>query len=127
MKPRKRSKPTRARKPALKKDLVTLLLDINRRWLSSLDPAVLLPEIVSYTRSFFGVSDVTLLMLDHEGYVSETNATNVFMVKNGIVLTPHGDSCLPGICFQLLSFCFSVNGFFGNHFIHEGSDKSAHD
>lgn len=48
------------------------------------------------------------LMLDHEGYVSETNATNVFMVKNGIVLTPHGDSCLPGICFQLLSFCFYV-------------------
>ena len=36
------------------------------------------------------------LMLDQDGFVSETNATNVFMVKNGIVLTPHGDSCLPG-------------------------------
>ena len=37
------------------------------------------------------------LMLDHEGFVSETNATNVFMVKHGVVLTPHADSCLPGI------------------------------
>lgn len=36
------------------------------------------------------------LMLDGEGFVSETNATNVFMVKDGVVLTPHGDYCLPG-------------------------------
>lgn len=36
------------------------------------------------------------LMLDLEGFVSETNATNVFMVKNGVVHTPTGDSCLPG-------------------------------
>ena len=43
------------------------------------------------------------LMLDHEGFVSETNATNVFMVKNGIVLTPHGDSCLPGT--QPILYC----------------------
>ncbi|MDA1193231.1 MAG: aminotransferase class IV, partial [Candidatus Poribacteria bacterium] len=37
------------------------------------------------------------IMLDLYGYVSETNATNVFVVKKGIVLTPHADSCLPGI------------------------------
>lgn len=37
------------------------------------------------------------LMLDTEGFVSETNACNVFMVKNGVVLTPHADFCLPGI------------------------------
>lgn len=66
-KPRKSSKAAGARKPAARKDLSTLLLDINKRWLSSLDPAVLLPEIVDLTRSFFGVSDTTLLMLDHEG------------------------------------------------------------
>ena len=36
------------------------------------------------------------LMLDLEGFVSETNATNIFLVKNGIVLTPTADSCLPG-------------------------------
>jgi branched-chain amino acid aminotransferase len=37
------------------------------------------------------------LMLDVSGFVSETNDTNVFMVKNGVVTTPHADSCLPGI------------------------------
>lgn len=37
------------------------------------------------------------IMLDVEGYVSETNATNIFMVDNGVLLTPHADHCLPGI------------------------------
>jgi branched-chain amino acid aminotransferase len=37
------------------------------------------------------------LMLDLNGFVSETNDTNVFLVKDGIVMTPHADSCLPGI------------------------------
>lgn len=37
------------------------------------------------------------LMLDIEGYVSETNATNVFVVKKGALLTPETGSCLPGI------------------------------
>lgn len=37
------------------------------------------------------------IMLDVEGYVSETNATNIFMVDNGLLLTPHADHCLPGI------------------------------
>jgi branched-subunit amino acid aminotransferase/4-amino-4-deoxychorismate lyase len=37
-------------------------------------------------------------MLDIDGYVSETNATNIFMVdEDGILLTPHADHCLPGI------------------------------
>lgn len=42
-----------------------------------------------------GVDDA--IMLDIHGYVSETNATNIFLVKRGAVLTPHADSCLPGI------------------------------
>ncbi|KAL5138781.1 Branched-chain-amino-acid aminotransferase-like protein 2 [Glycine soja] len=37
------------------------------------------------------------IMLDKDGYVSETNATNMFIVKRGAVLTPHADYCLPGI------------------------------
>ncbi|KAI4983551.1 hypothetical protein ZWY2020_025417 [Hordeum vulgare] len=37
------------------------------------------------------------IMLDQDGFVSETNATNIFMVKKGIVLTPHADYCLPGV------------------------------
>ena len=42
-----------------------------------------------------GVDDA--IMLDVHGFVSETNATNMFIVKRGQVLTPHADSCLPGI------------------------------
>lgn len=37
------------------------------------------------------------LMLDMDGFVAETNATNVFLVKNGVLKTPHADACLPGI------------------------------
>ena len=36
-------------------------------------------------------------MLDLNGFVAETNATNIFMIKNGAVFTPFADSCLPGI------------------------------
>ncbi len=42
-----------------------------------------------------GVDDA--LMLDLHGFVSETNATNVFAVKDGQLLTPRADSCLPGV------------------------------
>jgi len=37
------------------------------------------------------------IMLDNHGFVSETNATNIFMVKKNLLLTPNADSCLPGI------------------------------
>ena len=40
------------------------------------------------------------LMLDNYGFVAETNATNLFMVKNGRLLTPFADACLPGITRQ---------------------------
>lgn len=42
-----------------------------------------------------GVEDA--LMLDINGFAAETNATNIFFIKKGLVLTPHADACLPGI------------------------------
>ncbi len=42
-----------------------------------------------------GVDDA--VMLDLEGYLAETNATNIFLVRQGSLLTPHADYCLPGI------------------------------
>jgi branched-chain amino acid aminotransferase group I len=42
-----------------------------------------------------GVDDA--LMLDLQGFVAETNATNVFLVRGGALVTPHADACLPGI------------------------------
>ena len=42
-----------------------------------------------------GVDDA--LMLDLDGFVAETNATNVFLVRNGRLETPHTHACLPGV------------------------------
>lgn len=37
------------------------------------------------------------LMLDEHGFASELNGTNIFMVRDNILYTPHADACLPGI------------------------------
>ena len=51
------------------------------------------------------------VMLDVDGFVSETNATNLFMIKNGAVLTPHADACLPGITRQtVMDLCKGALG-----------------
>lgn len=42
-----------------------------------------------------GVDDA--IMLDLDGFVAETNATNIFMIKNDVVYTPFAKACLPGI------------------------------
>ena len=42
------------------------------------------------------------IMLDIQGFVSETNDTNLFVVRKGVVLTPLADSCLPGITRQMV-------------------------
>jgi len=42
------------------------------------------------------------VMLDLHGFISETNDTNVFMVRSGTVCTPHADACLPGLTRQMV-------------------------
>lgn len=42
------------------------------------------------------------IMLDLSGFISETNDTNLFMVIDGVVCTPHADACLPGITRQMI-------------------------
>ena len=42
------------------------------------------------------------IMLDLEGFVAETNATNVFAMKNGVVMTPSAVACLPGLTRNLV-------------------------
>ena len=50
------------------------------------------------------------IMLDLYGFVAETNATNIFMIKNGIVYTPFADACLPGITRGLIiKICLENN------------------
>lgn len=46
------------------------------------------------------------LMLDYNGFVAETNATHIFIVKDGIVMTSFTDSCPEGITRQtVLDIC----------------------
>ena len=47
-----------------------------------------------------GVDDA--LMLDGEGFIAETNATNVFAVRKGTLVTPTAVACLPGLTRQLV-------------------------
>ena len=50
------------------------------------------------------------IMLDINGFVSETNDTNLFLVKDGRLLTPHADSCLPGLTRKMiLQICNEQN------------------
>jgi len=42
------------------------------------------------------------IMLDIDGFVSETNDTNLFIVHDREVLTPTADSCLPGLTRQMI-------------------------
>ncbi len=50
------------------------------------------------------------VMLDLYGFVAETNATNIFMIKNGTVFTPFADSCLSGITRGLIiKICLENN------------------
>ncbi len=45
--------------------------------------------------NYAGADDA--VMLDQQGFLSETNATNIFLVKKGKLYTPFADACLPGI------------------------------
>lgn len=40
------------------------------------------------------------VMLDQNGFIAETNATNIFLVRKGELLTPFADVCLPGLTRQ---------------------------
>ena len=50
------------------------------------------------------------VMLDLNGFISETNDTNLFIVRDGSVLTPHADACLPGITRGMILRICAENG-----------------
>ncbi len=65
-----------------------------------MDPKVhhcnLIPSILAKIEANAAGAD-DALMLDLRGFVAETNATHVFLVQNGQVLTPHAVACPEGI------------------------------
>ena len=42
------------------------------------------------------------VMLDDRGFLAETNATNLFVVRGGLLLTPFAHACLPGLTRQFV-------------------------
>ena len=42
------------------------------------------------------------VMLDVNGFISETNDTNIFIVRDGELLTPFADACLPGLTRKMI-------------------------
>lgn len=66
----------------------------------SMDPKIhhnnLIPSILAKIQAnAAGVDDA--IMLDHRGFVAETNATHLFLVDNGKVMTPRPVACPEGI------------------------------
>ena len=66
----------------------------------SLDPKIhhnnLLPSILAKIEANVAGAD-DAIMLDHRGFVAETNATNVFCVTDGLLGTPTSAACPEGI------------------------------
>ncbi len=80
---------------------ITLVTSSVRRTApDSLDPKIhhnnLLTSILAKVEANLAGAD-DALMLDHLGFVAETNATNVFLVQDGDVLTPTTRGCPEGI------------------------------
>lgn len=61
----------------------------------------LLNNIIAKIQANVAGADAAI-MLDEHGFVSELNDTNLFMVKDGTLYTPHAHNCLHGITRQLV-------------------------
>jgi branched-chain amino acid aminotransferase len=65
-----------------------------------LDPKIhhanLLPSILAKTQANAAGAD-DALMLDARGFIAETNATHIFLVEAGTVVTPHTHACPEGM------------------------------
>jgi branched-chain amino acid aminotransferase len=87
--------------PVYDKTGVTLITSSIRRFPPDcLDPKVhhanLIQSILAKIQANAAGAD-DALMLDMRGFVSETNATHVFVVRGGVVLTSHETACPEGI------------------------------
>ncbi|MGL1885459.1 MAG: aminotransferase class IV [Reichenbachiella sp.] len=63
---------------------------------SKIHHANLLNNILAKIQANFAKVDAAV-MLDSNGFVAELNDTNLFMIKNGVLYTPHADACLHGV------------------------------
>ncbi len=62
---------------------------------SKIHHANLLNNILAKIEANYAKAD-DAIMLDQNGFIAETNATNIFLIKKGVLYTPFADACLPG-------------------------------
>ena len=92
--------------PVYQTDGLSLITSSIRRFPPDcLDPKIhhgnLLQSILAKTEANAAGAD-DALMLDRSGFIAETNATHIFLVKNGAVLTGHTHACPEGITRQVV-------------------------
>ena len=100
--------------PAYPTDGLTLITSSIRRFPPDfLDPKIhhgnLLQSILAKTEANAAEAD-DALMLDRSGFIAETNATHIFLAKNGIVLTGHTHACPEGITRQVVLELCAAHG-----------------
>lgn len=80
--------------------LTLITSSIRRNAPANLDSKIhhnnLLNNILAKIEANYAKAD-DAVMLDNAGFVSETNATNIFIVNGGKVITPFANACLPGL------------------------------
>ena len=81
-------------------DLKLVTSSIRRNGPSYLDSKIhhnnLLNNILAKIQANHAGAD-DAVMLDDRGFLAETNATNLFLIRGGVLCTPFGHACLPGI------------------------------
>lgn len=86
--------------PVYNNDITLITSSIRRNGPANIDSKIhhnnLINNILAKIEANVAGAD-DALMLDNNGFVAETNACNIFMIKNGMVFTPNADACLPGI------------------------------
>ena len=81
-------------------DLKLITSSVRRNGPSYLDSKIhhnnLLNNILAKIQANHAGAD-DAIMLDDRGFLAETHATHVFLVRDGVLCTPFGHACLPGI------------------------------
>ncbi len=100
--------------PVYQTDGLSLITSSIRRFPPDcLDPKIhhgnLLQSILAKTEANAAGAD-DALMLDRSGFIAETNATHIFLVKNGAVLTGHTHACPEGITRQVVLELCAAHG-----------------
>jgi branched-chain amino acid aminotransferase len=80
--------------------IILVTASVRRPAPDCLDPKIhhnnLLPSILAKIEANAAGAD-DAVMLDHRGFIAETNATNIFMVTGGTLATPTSVSCPQGV------------------------------